>query len=1200
MAFAHLHLHTEYSLLDGMSKIPILVKRIKELGMDSVAITDHGVMYGVIDFYKACKAEGIHPVLGCEVYVAPGSRFDKSPDTERRYYHLLLLAENNKGYQNLMKIVSRGFSEGFYYKPRIDWEILEEYHEGIIATSACLAGEIPSAILSGDYEKAKEVAEKFIRVFGKDNFFLEMQDHGIAEQKTVNQALMRLHEELGIELIATNDCHYIYEEDAIAHDVLLCIQTKKTMNDEDRMHYHDGQFYVKSEEEMKRVFPYCLEALENTEKIAKRCNVEIEFGHYKLPKFDVPDGMTSWEYLRKLSYDGFKYYYGEGTEELKARLEYELNTIHSMGFVDYFLIVADYVNYAKAHGIAVGPGRGSAAGSMVAYCMHITDIDPIRFNLLFERFLNPERVTMPDIDIDFCYVRRPEVIEYVQEKYGKDKVAQITTFGTMLAKGVIRDVGRALGMPYGRVDQVAKLVPNEPKITLDLALKTSPDFKKLYDEDQEIKKLIDMSKKLEGLSRHASTHAAGVVISNAPVEDYVPLALSSDNMITTQFTMTTIEELGLLKMDFLGLRTLTVIQDTVNFVNEREDTKDKKNVKGFESGKLKIAEVDMSEKGIYDMIGAGQTVGIFQLESAGMTGFMKELKPTNIDDIIAGISLYRPGPMDFIPDYIKGKHDESSVVYACPELEHILKNTYGCIVYQEQVMQIVRDLAGYSYGRSDLVRRAMSKKKLKVMEQERKNFVYGNEDEIKEYEEELAAARAAGDAEKIKELEGKKIEVITGCVKNGIDPKVANHIFDSMISFASYAFNKAHAAGYAVVALETAYLKYHYPVEFMASLLTSMEGVTTKIMEYIYAARKMGIEILPPDVNSSNYYFTPKDGKIMYGLSAIKGLGKPVCDEISEERERGGEFKSLTDFVSRISSKNVNKRTIETLIKAGAFDKIEPNRNALFIAYPKILDKADANDDHGFTGQVSLFDLMSAEDKERNLEDNLPDVPDWSKQERLGYEKEVLGVYISGHPLEEYDELIKRNVSNKAIDFALPEEGEEPVLKEGDKVVIGGIINSVNRKTTKSNQQMAFVTLEDLYGEVEVIVFPRDYEKHREILVEGNKILFAGRVSEDEERDSKLICSGAVLFEEVGMQIWLQFEEKTDYEEKSAELEKILSEKGSEGNSSIFIYVRKEKQIKKLSEQIKVEITSELLDALKNLLGEGNVKLSSEKVNWRF
>ena len=880
MSFAHLHVHTEYSLLDGSNKIKEYVARVKELGMNSAAITDHGVMYGVIDFYREARKQGINPILGCEVYVAPNSRFDREvTGGDDRYYHLVLLAENNEGYENLTKIVSKGFVEGYYYKPRVDKELLRTYHKGIIALSACLAGEVPRYLTKGMYEEAKDRALEYQEIFGKGNYFLELQDHGIPDQQLVNQQLMKLSQETGIELVATNDVHYTYADDAKAHDILLCIQTGKKLADENRMRYEGGQYYVKSEEEMAALFPYARQALENTQKIADRCSVEIEFGVTKLPKYDVPEGYTSWEYLQKLCYEGLDQRYRTPSQELKDRLAYELDTIRHMGYVDYFLIVWDFIKYAKDHGIAVGPGRGSAAGSIVSYCLGITTIDPIHYQLLFERFLNPERVSMPDIDVDFCYERRQEVIDYVTRKYGKDCVAQIVTFGTLAARGVIRDVGRVMDLPYAYVDSIAKMIPQELGITIDKALQMNPELRKLYESDETVTHLIDMAKRLEGLPRHCSMHAAGVVICQKPVEEYVPLSRAADGTITTQFIMTTLEELGLLKMDFLGLRTLTVIQNAVQLARKKQPD-------------LQIDKIDYNDKAVLDYIGTGKTEGIFQLESGGMKNFMKELQPHSLEDVIAGISLYRPGPMDFIPQYIRGKNDRSSITYDCPQLEPILAPTYGCIVYQEQVMQIVRDLAGYTLGRSDLLRRAMSKKKAAVMEKERKTFVYGDEE-----------------------------TGVPGCIKNGIDEQTANKIYDEMIDFAKYAFNKSHAAAYAVVSYQTAWLKYYYPVEYMAALMTSVIDNPTKVAEYIYVCRQMGIRILPPDINKGEADFSVDGGDIRYGLAAIKSIGRPVIRAIVNDRKELGEFRNLEDFITRISSRELmNKRLVENLIKAGALD----------------------------------------------------------------------------------------------------------------------------------------------------------------------------------------------------------------------------------------------------------------------------------------
>ena len=1050
MAFTHLHVHTEYSLLDGSNKIKELVAQTKALGMDSVAITDHGVMYGVIDFYRAAQAAGIRPIIGCEVYVAPNSRFDKAGQQDNKYNHLVLLAENNTGYHNLMKLVSRGFTEGFYYKPRVDMELLREYHEGIIALSACLAGVVPEYIQKGLYEDAKQKALELEEVFGKGNFFLELQDHGIPAQKTVNQSLLRMSQETGIDLVATNDIHYTYAEDEKSHDILLCIQTGKKVADEDRMRYEGGQYYVKSEEEMRKLFPYAKAACDNTQRIAERCQVTIEFGKYKLPEFPVPEGYDAWSYLNELTWTGLNRRYENPDETLKKRLEYELNTIKNMGFVDYFLIVWDFIHYAKSQGIAVGPGRGSAAGSLVSYCLEITDLDPIKYSLLFERFLNPNRVTMPDIDVDFCYERRQEVIDYVVEKYGKDRVVQIVTFGTMAARGVIRDVGRVLDLPYAQVDSVAKMIPAELNMTIDLALKKNPELKRTYEQDAVIHELIDMSKRLEGLPRHTSTHAAGVVISPKAVDEYVPLSRGVDDCVTTQFTMTTLEELGLLKMDFLGLRTLTVIQNAVKLINRRRETP------------LDIYDIDSADPKVYEMIAAAKTEGVFQLESGGMKGFMKELKPSSLEDIIAGISLYRPGPMDFIPRYIKGKQNQSSIVYDCPELEEILAPTYGCIVYQEQVMQIVMKLAGYDLGRSDLVRRAMSKKKADVMAKEREYFVYGNE-----------------------------ALNVPGCIARGIDEKIANKIFDEMTDFAKYAFNKSHAAAYTIVSYQTAWLKYYYPVEFMAALMTSVIDNPTKVAEYIMECRKMNIKLLPPDINEGERDFSVSDGNIRYALSAIKSVGRSVIDSIVRERTERGPFASLKDFIERLSGKEVNKRTVESFIKSGAMDCFHVTRRQLMMVYVQVMDQVNQERKKSMTGQMSLFDFVSEEEK-AEFDVHYPNVGEYDKELKLAFEKEVLGVYISGHPLEEYGKFLMKNVTAVTTDFYLDDETGAARVRDNQSAVIGGMITSKTVKVTKNNQLMAFVSLEDLVGTVEVIIFPRDYEKYQQYLGEDQNIYIRG------------------------------------------------------------------------------------------------------------
>ncbi len=1151
MNFTHLHVHTEYSLLDGASKIKELVARTKELGMDSIAITDHGVMYGVIDFYRACREVGIKPIIGCEVYVAPGSRFDREVGRgEDRYYHLVLLAENDLGYHNLMKIVSRGFTEGYYYKPRVDMEVLQEFHEGVIALSACLAGEVAVQIRRGFLAEAREAALRYLNIFGEGNYFLELQDHGIPDQTLVNTELLKMHEELGIPLVATNDIHYVNAKDWEAHDFLLCIQTNKKLKDEDRMRYEGGQYYLKSPEEMEALFPYAKEALENTYKIAQRCNVEIVFGEQKVPKFDVPAPYDAYGYLEHLCREGIKRRYQPVTKELQERLDYELGTIKNMGYVDYFLIVWDFIHYAREHGIPVGPGRGSAAGSIVAYCLEITNIDPIRYNLLFERFLNPERVSMPDIDIDFCYERRQEVIDYVVRKYGKEKVVQIVTFGTMKARAVLRDVGRVLDMPYAMVDAVAKAVPRDLNITLDLALQTSPDLKKMYEEDDQIRYLIDMSRKLEGLPRNTSMHAAGVVIGQEPIEEYVPLSKGGDDAITTQFTMTTIEQLGLLKMDFLGLRTLTVIQDACDMISNGSQTP------------FSIDSIDYEDEEVYNMISAGRTEGVFQLESSGMKSFMTELKPGNLEDVIAGISLYRPGPMDFIPSYIKGKNHPSEITYDVPQLEKILAPTYGCIVYQEQVMQIVMELAGYTLGRSDLVRRAMSKKKADVMERERKNFVYGNE-----------------------------AEGVPGCISRGIPEATANKIFDEMTDFAKYAFNKSHAACYAVVAYQTAYLKYHYPVEFMAALMTSYIENAGKVTEYIYVCRQMGIEILPPDINTGVAEFSVKDGKIVYGLSAIKNIGRNVIDLVVNEREANGPYKSIQDFLERMPGKEVNKRAIENLILAGAFDTMEGNRRQKMMIYPAIMDGIHASHKNSMEGQMSLMDFLGEEEKE-DFEVKMPDVEDYKKEEKLAFEKQVLGVYVSGHPLEDYVDLIRKQADATSMDFQLDEETGLPKVTDQGLYTLGGMVSNVTLKVTRNNQNMAFLTLEDIYGSVEVVVFARDFEKNRSILTPDAKLFITGRASVSDD-EAKLLFSKAVSFDDIPRDVWLQFETKEAYDRLQSELYQIIDRHA--GSSFIKIYIREGKLRKNLPPQFAIASGGEALEELKALLGAENVVVKDRK-----
>jgi DNA polymerase-3 subunit alpha len=1148
LKFTHLHVHTEYSLLDGSSKIKELIKQTKALGMDSIAITDHGVMFGIMEFYKEAKAQGVKPIIGCEVYVASRSRFDKEGKVDANNYHLVLLAENQVGYQNLMKLVSFGFTQGFYYKPRIDLELLEAHSEGIIGSSACLGGQVQSELLMDNYEEAKKVAKRYENILGKGNFYLELQNHGYEEQKQVNKGLIQLSDETGIPLILTNDVHYTFEEDAKAHDILLCIQTNRKVSDEERMRYLGGQFFLKSPQQMASLFDEKIvkKAMENTVAIADRCHVEFEFGVTKLPKFDLPEGKSASEYLRELCEIGLKERYREPTSEHRERLDYELGVIETMGFVDYFLIVWDFIKYAKDHDIIVGPGRGSAAGSIVAYSLKITDIDPLKYSLIFERFLNPERVTMPDIDIDFCYENRQKVIDYVVEKYGDDKVAQIITFGTMAARAVIRDVGRALDLPYGLVDKVAKMIPQELKITIDKALKTNPDLKKLYDNDEQIKYLIDMSMRLEGLHRHSSTHAAGVVICEKPVYEYVPLNVN-DEAITTQFDMTTLEALGLLKMDFLGLRTLTVIQNAVKQI---------KHNRGID---VDMGTIDYNDEAVYELIGSGKTEGVFQLESEGMKNFMKELKPQNIEDIIAGISLYRPGPMDFIPSYIKGKKNPELITYDCDELITILEPTYGCIVYQEQVMQIVRDLAGYTLGRSDLVRRAMSKKKADVMQQEKKNFIFGNEE-----------------------------QGVPGCIAKGISEKAATKIFDDMTSFAQYAFNKSHAAAYAVIAYQTAWLKTHYKVEFMAALLSSVMGNSSKVAEYIATLKGMEIKLLPPDVNEGYSHFSVSKESIRFSLAALKNVGKSAIENMVLERSENGNFVSLTDFCTRMHAKGVNKRMLESMIKAGAFDSLGGNRRQYMQAYKIILDATVHGKKNVISGQMDIFSL--GEDPNLSMEDILEEIDEFPNEILLANEKEVLSVYLSGHPLEKYEALWKRKISNKSYDFSYIDENGNHRLIEGQTVIIGGIITEKVVKIVKSNQPMAFIMVEDLYGVVEVIIFPRDYEKYKEILVEDAKVFIKGRVSIQEEQAAKLICMGIVPFEKINKpKVKIVFENLEEYKRKESELFTAIN--NNSGNARIIIELRAENSKKILEDSQSIDTGETTKAILESIVGKGNINI---------
>ena len=1157
MAFTHLHVHTEYSLLDGSNKIKEYVKRVKELGMTSAAITDHGVMYGCIDFYKEAKAQGIKPIMGCEVYVAPNSRFDKElTGGEDRYYHLVLLAEDDLGYQNLMKIVSKGFTEGYYYKPRVDMEVLRQYHEGVIALSACLAGEVQRYIMKGLYEEAKKQALKYLDCFGEGNYFLELQDHGMAEQATVNTALMKMSKELNIPLVATNDVHYTYEDDVEAHDLLLCIQTGKKVTDEDRMRYDGGQYYVKSEEEMRALFPYAQEALDNTAKIAERCNVEIRFHETKLPHYEVPEGYTPVSYLHKLCEDGFAKHYPDDDGTLMARMKYELEVIEQMGYVDYFLIVWDFINYAKSNDIMVGPGRGSAAGSIVSYCLHITNIDPIRYQLLFERFLNPERISMPDIDIDFCVERRQEVIDYVGQKYGAEKVVQIVTFGTMAARNAIRDVARVLDLPYALADTIAKMIPQELNITIQKALEMNPELKEKYENDLQIHHLIDMSMRLEGLPRNTSMHAAGVLICPSAADDFVPLSRGGDGAITTQYTMTTLEELGLLKMDFLGLRNLTVIQNAIRTIERTKDVQ------------LVMEDIDYNDKKVLDYIGTGKCDGVFQLESGGMKSFMKELKPQSLEDIIAGISLYRPGPMDFIPQYIGGKNNPEAITYLCPELEPILAPTYGCIVYQEQVMQIVRDLGGYTLGRSDEVRRAMSKKKTAVMEKEREYFVYGNA-----------------------ELN------IPGCLGNGISAEVGNQIYDKMIDFAKYAFNKSHAAAYAVVSYQTAFLKYYYPVEYMAALLTSVISNAGKVSEYIQVAKEMGIKILPPDINEGEVGFSVSDNAIRYALTAIKNVGRPVIEAIVEERKVRGPFTNINDFIVRMADGDVNKRAVENFIKAGAFDSLGGTRKQFLSVYVQAMDRVHKDKKNSMAGQVTLFDLAGDDEKE-SFEITLPNVGEFNKELLLTFEKEVLGVYISGHPLESYQSLLKKYATNITTDFYREEsaEGEKDggltdeesiKVRENERVTIGGMITEKRVKYTKNNQMMAYVTLEDLVGSVEVIMFPKAFERFSTKVAEDAKVFLSGRVQIEDEKDAKLICETVESFSDKPRKLWIKLRNKEEHDALEVEIRQLLAD--SDGKDEVVIYLAEEKQMKSLGRSMTVNAEGILLDLLKEKLGDDSI-----------
>lgn len=1145
MSFVHLHTHTAYSLLDGEGTIPKLIERAKELGQTAMAITDHGNMYGVIDFYECAKQNGIKPIIGCEVYVAARSRFDKVHELDSQSCHLILLAENDVGYHNLMKLVSAGFIEGFYYRPRIDMDILREHNEGIIALSACMSGVLSRQLLSGNYDEAKRRAQEFLDIFGRDRYFIEIQDHGIFEQKKLNRDLISIARELNIDIVATNDIHYTLKRDAEYQDVLMCIQMGKTVDDEDRMKMDCDQLYLKSEEEMTELFSYIPEALENTQKIADRCNVEIEFGKFHLPKFEIPNGLTAYEYLKQLVYRGMRERYPNADESVVSRMQYELDTISQMGYVDYFLIVWDFIHYAKSHGIPVGPGRGSAAGSVVAYCLHITDVDPIKYSLIFERFLNPERVSMPDIDIDFCYVRRGEVIDYVNRKYGSDNVAQIVTFGTMAARLAIRDVGRALNIPYGRVDEVAKQVPNELKMTIKKALTVNYKLKELYDSSAEIKKLIDTAIELEGLPRHTSTHAAGVVITSGGIGNFVPLQ-KNDDVITTQFTMTTIERLGLLKMDFLGLRTLTVIQDAVMHIKQAH------------GADVNIENLDMDDAAVYEMISRGETDGVFQLESGGMKQFMKELKPTSIEDIIAGISLYRPGPMDSIPMYVANKNNPSMVKYKHPMLEHILNMTYGCIVYQEQVMQIVRELGGYSLGRADLVRRAMSKKKADVMQKERQNFIYGTDE---------------GGVH------------VDGAVARGIDEKTAASIFDEMMDFASYAFNKSHAAAYAVVAYRTAWLKSHYPVEFFAALLTSFIDNASKISKYIEVVKRLGIEMLPPSINKSGKDFSVDNGCLRFGLAAVKNVGGAVVDEIAAERETGGDFIGLTDFCKRMVSRKMNKRVVESLIKCGAFDEFGLKRAQLFRAYERVMDDAQYAAKNTMPGQLDMFSMMSGE-AERNA-DNFEDCREFPETELLAMEKESIGMYVSGHPLDSKAAAV-RAASTASISDII--ENEDKRFNIGSQVTVSGIITKVRNQLTKKGDMMRYVEFEDLTASMGVIIFPGQLRRFADIAVEGSIVTISGNLDISDDAPPKLRLEDMRMLDETARKrarLYLRLD-STDTVVLN-EVKRIL--KAESGDVSVVIKYSDNGQVVAAPKSMMVKRNDERTEILKKLLGDENVRL---------
>ncbi|TQO56072.1 DNA polymerase III subunit alpha [Paraclostridium bifermentans] len=1155
--FVHLHVHTEYSLLDGFSRIKNLVNRAKELNMSAVAITDHGCMFGAVDFFKVAKKEGIKPIIGCEVYTAPRGMKDKDPNFDKSQGHLILLAKDTTGYQNLIKLVSAAYVQGFYYKPRVDIDEIKKHSEGIIALSACLAGDVSQALMNRNYDKAKNIALKYKEIFGEENYYLEIQDHNLPEQKEVNRELIRLSKEIGVGLVATNDVHYVRKEDSKIHDILMCIQMGKTVNDPARMRFGSDEFYLKSREEMEEIFPEVQEALDNTSKIAQMCNVEFDFNTIHLPQYDVPDGYTPQEYLRMLCFKGLKERYKKPSQEILDRLEYELGVIEKMGYVEYFLITWDFINFARENSIMVGPGRGSAAGSIVSYTLYITDIDPIKYSLLFERFLNPERVSMPDIDIDFCYERREEVIDYVKRKYGEDHVAQIITFGTMGAKAAIRDVGRVLDVSYNKVDNIAKEIPFALGMTIDKALDTNPNLKKLYEEDSETKEIIDVSRKIEGMLRHASTHAAGVVISKKPIDEYVPLYKHQD-AITTQFTMTTLEELGLLKMDFLGLRTLTVIRDALDLIEKNHNLK------------INFSKMEYDDPKVYELLSSGNTLGVFQLESAGMRSFMKQLKPDNFEDIVAGISLYRPGPMDSIPVYINNKNNPENVEYLHKKLKPIMEVTYGCLVYQEQVMQVVRDLGGYSYGRSDLVRRAMGKKKMDVMEKEREYFIHGKTDENGELE-------------------------IAGCVRNGVPEDIGNKIFDDMIDFAKYAFNKSHAAAYGVLAYETAYLKAHYPVEFMAALITSVMGNTDKVVEYIRECNSLKIDVLKPDINKSFTKFSVEDKSIRFGLAAVKNVGVNVLNNIIKERESSGEFKDFNEFCKRLDSKDLNKRIIESLIKCGAFDEMGDNRASLLLGYEKLLESISMDRKKNLAGQVSLFDGFEMDESINNDIQSmytLPHVKELEEKERLYLEKEVLGMYVSGHPLSQYKDEIKRNTTINNAELNEIKDDYITYLNLNEReVTMGGIVINKTIRTTKRNDLMAIIELEDLFGVIEVIVFPQVLQKYNTIIQEDKIIYIDGRLSIKEDENAKLIAREIRDMNDSGNKdkptLYLKI---NSIENKELVNDLISVVTKYPGENDIYIYAENIKQVYKWN-HIKVNINENLINELEHILPKTNIKV---------